>query len=72
MQIPAYIETIIERRKNAAYKFNYYDHLLSTWLDKRKVKTESFDTYGGVESIVNPGASAQRIREAILNTEEKK
>ena len=65
MEIPKYIDNIIEQRAKSAEKFNHYDFELSEWLDKNNVVTESFDTRGGVEAIVNPYASADRIRQAI-------
>lgn len=67
MQIPKYIEKALEQRVKAAEKFNETDYLISTWLDEKGIDVEIFDTHGGVEAIVNPDESAERIREAILN-----
>lgn len=69
MKIPKRIEKLIEQRAKVAEKFNHYDYELSIWLDKNNVETEDYDTHGGVESIVNPWASADRIKEAIENTD---
>ena len=65
MEIPKYIDNMIEQRANSAERFNHYDYELSEWLEKNNVITESCDTRGGVEAIVNPYASASRIRQAI-------
>lgn len=71
MNIPKYIDEIIEKRAESAERFNHYDYQLSEWLDKRGIIAESCDTHGGIESIVNPWSSADRIRDAILHTKEK-
>lgn len=67
MKIPKYIEEALQRRVRAATAFNEADWIISTWLAKNGIDCEDFDTYGGVESIVNPVSSANRIRECILN-----
>ena len=71
MKIPKYISEIIEKRAETAERYNHYDYQLSKWLDKKGIITESCDTHGGVESIVNPWSSADRVRDAIINTKEK-
>lgn len=68
MKMPKYIENAIDQRANHAERFNHYDYIISQWVDKNGVDAENFDIYGGVESIVNPWASAIRLKEAIKNT----
>ena len=70
MKVPKYVQQMIDRRQRAAEQFNHYDYELSTWLERHGVITEECDVFGGVESIVNAGASADRIRKAIKDTEE--
>lgn len=65
MKIPKYIDELLESRAKAAERFNHYDFILSEWLDKNEIDVESCDSHGGVESLVNPWASAQRVRRAI-------
>ena len=71
MKIPKYIEKALEQRVKAAEKFNETDNLISRWLEEKGIEVEIYDTHGGVDSIVNPDASADRIREAILEYEEE-
>lgn len=67
MQIPKYIEKALERRVNAAEKFNNADIIISDFIEKYDIDVEIYDYHGGVESIVNPDDSAERIRQAIQN-----
>ena len=69
MKMPKHVEYMIEQRAKAAERFNHYDYELSEWLDKHGIITESYDTHGGVESVVNPWVSAARIRAAIEEAE---
>ena len=66
MKIPKNIENAIEQRTKAAERFNHYDYIISEWIDNNGICVESYDTHGGVESIVNPGASARRLKESIM------
>lgn len=68
MKIPNYIENAINQRAMHAERFQHYDYMVSQWVDKNGVDAENCDIYGGVESIVNPWASARRLKEAIKNT----
>ncbi|MBQ8218535.1 MAG: hypothetical protein IJZ79_02185 [Bacilli bacterium] len=70
MNVPKYIENALEMRAKHAEQFNHYDFIISNWIEKHDVITESCDTRGGVESIVNPYASSNRVLQAILNTDE--
>ena len=71
MRIPKHIEQALNRRMKSAYVFNETDYIISTYLDKMGIETETYDTHGGVEAIVNPYESAERIRKAILNHEKQ-
>ena len=69
MKIPKRIEKLIERRAKLASDINYIDGQLTEWLEKKDLvdKVEEYDFMGGCEMYVNPYASADRIREVILN-----
>lgn len=69
MNIPKYIEKALNDREKAADKFNSADYIISEFIEKHDIVVENYDYRGGVESIVNPSASAARIREAIENKE---
>ena len=65
MKIPKFIEKALNDRVSAATKFNNADLIISEWCDKNGIYLESHDCYGGVESLVNPYESAERISQAI-------
>ncbi len=69
MNIPKYVEKLIERRAKLASDLNHVDYELYKWLEKNGLnnKVEEYDVLGGCEIYVNPYASASRIREAVLN-----
>ena len=69
MQIPKKIEKLIERRARLADELNHADNELTAWLDKKGLidKVEEYDIMTGCEMYVNPYASADRIRDVILN-----
>lgn len=69
MKIPKYIEKALADRAKAAYKFNSADHIITQYIEKHDIDVEQYDYCGGVEAIVNPDASADRIRIAITNKE---
>lgn len=66
MKIPKNIENAIEQRAKAAERFNHYDYVISEWINNNGICAESYDTYGGVESIVNPWESASRLKKSIM------
>lgn len=68
MKIPKYIDRALMMRSKAACQFSKYDYIVSSWLSKNGFYdcVDSSDFHGGVESIVNPHDSEDRIREAIL------
>lgn len=65
MEIPKYIDRLINTRASLASQFNDTDCKLSKWLDKNGIEAESCDYHGGVEALVNPWDSAKRVRQAI-------
>ena len=67
MKIPKYIEKALKDRVNAANKWNEADSIISIFLVKKGLdeKVDTSDFFGGVEGIVNPENSADRIRTAI-------
>ncbi len=65
MEIPKYIDKLIEKRAELAVLLNHADHKLSEWLKKNGVEVEEYDIYGGCEMYVNPRSSADRIRQSI-------
>lgn len=71
MKIPKYVEEALHRRTKAARAWMDADYtitrfIFSNELDK-VIDSEDFGT--GVESIINPEDSSERIRQAILNTD---
>lgn len=71
MKAPKYIIRALQERVNAAIKFNNADYVVSQWLEKNDIDVETYDTYGGVEAIVNPVDSQRRILSAIDKVEKK-
>lgn len=71
MNIPKYIEKALNDRVKAAYKFIEADNIISEYLEKHNFDedVDTSDFRGGVEALVNPDASAERIRQAILDKE---
>lgn len=67
MKIPKYIEKALDDRVKAADKFNGADRIITQFIEKHDIDVNSEDYLGGAESLVNPDASADRIREAIEN-----
>lgn len=55
-------------RSKAVCQFSKYDYIVSNWLCKNSFddSIDSSDFHGGVEAIMNPQDSEDRIREAIL------
>lgn len=69
MRIPENIEELIDERERLAACLNSADYKLSEWLEKNNIDADMDDIHGGCEMYVNPGASANRIRQAILEKE---
>ena len=68
MKIPKYINEALRMRTKTAQRFLNYDFIVSRWILDNKIDEylETEDFCGGVESIMNPQDSEDRIREAIL------
>ncbi len=69
MKIPKYIEQALNRRTKLAVQLDEADMVIFEFITKNDIDVESCDYAGGVEMYANPYDSAERIREAILNTE---
>lgn len=69
MKIPKYIEQALDRRVKSAIRLNEADMVITDFIIKNDIVVESYDYATGVEMYANPYESANRIREAILNTE---
>lgn len=65
MLVPNYIKQLLTRRERAAMIFNECDYKISEWCTKHQIELEECDCFGGVESIVHPSDSKERILEAI-------
>lgn len=67
MKIPKYIEKALNDRVKAANKWSEADLIIGRFLVKKGLddKADTCDFFGGVEAIVNPEESAERIREVI-------
>lgn len=69
MKIPKYIEKALQQRENAAWKLIKADRIVSDFIMKNNIDVADYDYLTGCEMYANPNESANRIREAILNTE---
>ena len=69
MKIPKYIENALNKRQKAAYDWNDADFVISRFIHENGLEDEidTADFNGGVEAIVNPAESNERIRQAIIN-----
>lgn len=65
MEIPKYIEKLINRRANLASQFLEVDNKLSKWIENNGIELDRAYYYGGVESLINPWDSARRVEQAI-------
>lgn len=65
MKIPNEIENALKRRTAAAIEWIEADYIVSQFIDENDIDCEDYDYHGGVDAIVNPAASANRIRKAI-------
>lgn len=66
--IPKYIENALRKRTKAAVQFSESDIVISQYIDHHPELLEAIDSedfQGGVESIINPQESEERIRSAI-------
>lgn len=67
MNIPKYVQKLIDRRCKLAEQLSDVCYELDCWLDKNDIECEDCDTHTGVEIYCNPYSSGQRVREAILD-----
>ena len=69
VKISKKIERLIERRARLAAELMIADAQLVEWLEENGLvdKVEEYDIMTGSEMYVNPYASADRIREVILD-----
>ena len=65
MKIPKYVDIALKRRTLYAGKLDDAMCVVDEFLDKNKIKCESYDTHTGVEIYCNPYDSERRIRECI-------
>lgn len=66
--IPKYIDNALRQRTKAAVQFSENDIIISQYIDRYPELLETIDSedfHGGVESIINPQESEERIRSAI-------
>lgn len=70
MKIPRDIDNALRRRTRAAESFLDADLIVSSYIDEVGADVDSYDYYGGVESIVNSRSSEKRIREALKKIKE--
>lgn len=66
MKVPKYIQNALIKRIKAAIAFNDSDLKVSQWCESHGIETKSYDTFGGVEAIVNPYDSVNRILKKIV------
>ena len=69
MKIPKYIDKLLDKRAKAAQQLMECDSIITDWIVAHEIEAEDCDYCTGVEMYANPYASADRIREAILNKE---
>lgn len=69
MIIPKHIDELIKRRAAYAQALTATDSELSDWLNKHHIPVSPDDYMTGCEMYINPQAAANRIREAIRNTD---
>ena len=65
MNIPKYVQKLIDRRCKLARRLAEVCWELDEWLDKNNIECETCDTHTGVEIYCNPYASKNRVIEAI-------
>ena len=72
MNIPKYIDEALKKRTRAAMMFLSNDLIVSNWIEKHGLAgdIDTCDFFGGVEALVNPYESEQRIRSAISQKED--
>lgn len=72
MEIPKYVQKLIDRRCQLAVQLDKVCFELDKWLDKNNIECESYDTHTGVEIYCNPYSSKYRVSKAIINHQSEK
>ena len=69
MKIPKYVAQALERRVRLAEQLEKVSYIVDDFIIKNGLEDEiEYCDYGsGVEIYVNPKASAERVRQAIIN-----
>ena len=70
MKCPKFIRHALRCKINAANRWREYDLIVSRWCKENGIILENEDCFGGIEGIVNPEESAERILEAITSKED--
>lgn len=69
MEIPKYVEKLIDRRAELAFALMNADYKLSNWLDKNYIDVDDEYIHGGCEMYINPWITADAVRRAIHRSE---
>lgn len=69
MKIPKEIEKALNSRVIAAQVLMQADSVVSKFIDDNNIKVEDYDYRTGCEMYINPQASADRVRKAIMDKE---
>lgn len=67
MKIPRYIEESLQIRANSAARALHHDYVVSEFCEKNGIQVDDSDVFGGCEVYVDPYASSERVRQAILD-----
>ena len=65
MEVPKYIDKILEQRARCAERFIALDNILVNWLEKKGIPVSNDDILTGACSICEPWSSIYSIRECI-------
>ena len=71
MEIPKYIDTLLEKRAKAAETFINTDTQIYEWLNKNDISVSNDDIQTGACSLCEPYNSIERIRDCIKQAENK-
>ena len=69
MEIPKYIDKLLERRARAAETFMNADRKISGWLNKNNIVVSEDDVLTGACSLCEPWSSIDHIRATIQGKE---
>lgn len=71
MEIPKYIEQLIQRREKLANKLNEVSVELGDWLKKNHISLGEDYTLSGCMIYCEPSMAADAVREDIINFDKK-